>query len=327
MSAHASPPVTSLRGRWLLVARASWFVTAVFYASLCIVSIAVTFVAYPKICGSPNPGAYCVNLGPVDGSNVRGLGLSLRSYTAYTLALDVVHMLGFWAFGVVIFWKKSDSRIALFVSLMLLLLGSSENHPGDTLVHNYPAWGLLVGIADVAGWLLLYILFFVFPDGRFVPRWTRWLCAAGILYFSYLFLFSSGASELALILTIFVLGGGAVGAQFYRYSRVSGPVERQQAKFVLVAGLIVLGWQLSSLIFESFLLPRFALAVDAANYVSLLLVPVSIALAILRYRLWDIDFFFSRAMIYSTLTVILGSAFFGGVTLLQWMFRALVDPA
>jgi hypothetical protein len=49
---------------------------------------------------------------------------------------------------------------------------------------NYPVWGLPVGITDVTGWLLLYIMFFIFPDGRFVPRWTRWLCAAGLLYFS-----------------------------------------------------------------------------------------------------------------------------------------------
>jgi hypothetical protein len=57
-------------------------------------------------------------------------------------------MLGFWVVGLVLFWKKSDNRMALFVSLMLLLLGSSENHLVDTLFHNYPAWGLPVGITD-----------------------------------------------------------------------------------------------------------------------------------------------------------------------------------
>jgi hypothetical protein len=107
------------------------------------------------------------------------------SYTAYTLALDVVHMMGFWALGLVLFWKKSDNRMALLVSLTLLLLGSSESHLVDTLFQNDPVWGLPVGITDVTGWLLLYVLFFIFPNGRFVPRWTRWLCTAGLLYFSY----------------------------------------------------------------------------------------------------------------------------------------------
>jgi len=298
---------------------------AVFYASLCTASIAVTLVAYPKICGGyPNQAAYCVNLGPVDRSAIQDIGLSLSSYTAYTFALDIIHMLGFWAVGVVIFWKKSDNRTVLFVSLTLLLLGSSENHLVDTLFHNYPAWSLSVGITDGIAWLLLYILFFIFPDGRFVPRWTRWLCAAAILYFSYLFLFSPGVSEFYLISTIVVLGGGAIIAQVYRYRRISGPVERQQAKFVMVAGMIVVGWQLSRLFFEPFLFPKFALVVDAVNYLSLLLVPVSIALAVLRYRLWDIDFLINRTLLYSTLTVVLGLVFFGGVTLLQGAFRVLI---
>jgi hypothetical protein len=296
-----------MRGRWLLLARVVWVAVAGYYACLCIASIAVTYVAYPKICGGlPNQAAYCVNLGPVDRSTIQDIGLSLRSYTAYTLAFDVIHMLGFWAVGVVIFWKKSDNRMVLFVSLTLLLLGSSENHLVDTLIHNYPAWGLSVGITDITGWLLLYILFFIFPDGRFVPRWTRWLCAAGILYFSYLFLLSSGVSEFYFVSTIVVLGGGAIVAQVYRYRRVSGPVERQQAKLVMVAGMIVVGWQLSSLILEPLLLPRYTLVVDAINYLSLLLVPVSIAVAVLRYRLWDIDFLINRALLYSTLTVVLG---------------------
>jgi hypothetical protein len=123
-------------------------------------------------------------------------------------------MMGFWALGLVLFWKKSDNRMALLVSLTLLLLGSSESHLVDTLFQNDPVWGLPVGITDVTGWLLLYVLFFIFPNGRFVPRWTRWLCTAGLLYFSYLFLFSTGVSEFAFTLAIFVLGGGAIVAQF-----------------------------------------------------------------------------------------------------------------
>ena len=67
--------VITTRGRWLLLARVAW--VAVFYASLCTASIAVTLVAYPKICGGyPNQAAYCVNLGPVDRSAIQDIGLS-----------------------------------------------------------------------------------------------------------------------------------------------------------------------------------------------------------------------------------------------------------
>ena len=77
---------------------------------------------------------------------------------------------------------------------------------------------------------------------------------------------------------------------------------------------------MSSSFFEPLILPRYTLIVDALNYLSLLLVPVSVALALLRYRLWDIDFLINRALLYSTLTVVLGLVYFGGVTLLQGAF-------
>src|SRR6202022_1028828 len=103
-----------------------------------------------------------------------------------------------------------------------------------------------------------------------------------------------------------VNGGSGVVAQIYRYVRVSGPVQRQQTKWV-VFGLaatmaVILGRVVPGLIFPSpspssspyFLLPT------SLYPVGLLLIPLTLSIAILRYRLCDIDILINRTLVYGT---------------------------
>ncbi len=58
-------------------------------------------------------------------------------------------------------------------------------------------------------------------------------------------------------------------------------------------------------------------------FLALLLIPLSIGVAMLRYRLWDIDLLINRTLLYGGLTVALGLVYLSGVVVLQAVFRTL----
>jgi hypothetical protein len=121
---------------------------------------------------------------------------------------------------------------------------------------------------------------------------------------------------IALLLTFVV---GSVASLFVRFRRAD-PVERSQLKWLLYAGGVFLvvyagagfGADMGgSDIFE------------VALFLSILSLPVAIAVAILRYRLYDIDVVIRKTLLYSALTALLALVYFGSVILLQQLFGAL----
>jgi hypothetical protein len=109
-------------------------------------------------------------------------------------------------------------------------------------------------------------------------------------------------------------------AQAYRYRRVYSAVEKQQVKW-FVFGMALLVIELA--IFAVAPPDEVSLYAQDLFGLVLLVIPVSIGIAILRYRLWDIDVIIRKTLVYTVLTALLGLVYFGSVVLLQRLFGAL----
>ena len=169
----------------------------------------------------------------------------------------------------------------------------------------------------------------LFPNGKFVPNWIRWFVYPSVAILAYENLIvSQQYSNVEVLVTV---GAFIVGfiSQIYRYFMASNAVEKQQTKWVVVglAGpiFVLTTWfLLTDLGTDRFPDTQFVNYLIVVVFTLLTLAfPISIALSILRYRLWDIDSLINKALVYVILSIALAFAFFGGVVIMQQVFRSV----
>jgi hypothetical protein len=340
MSTRTSPPALALRGRLLLPARVAWVAVAITALAIILFSVPSSFEHYQSVCTAASEvcAERAVDQATPEGVRALGdIGLSLRSYALLNVVADKVFQLVSFAVGALIFWRRSDDLMALLVSVLLVSFGPVSVDPTSayTLISSQPAWWLPVRSVDLVGIVSPVLFFFLFPSGRFVPHWTRWLAIALIVNDVPDFLFPQLYSRLPSLETVsyLVFLGGVVSmvwSQIYRFRRVSSPAQRQQTKWV-VFGLTlgVAGTFPSQLPVDLSLVggdtPLTLLLLDAGFSLSLMLIPLSIGVAVLRSHLFDIDLLINRTLVYASLTSVLVALYFGGIVLSQRLFVALTS--
>jgi hypothetical protein len=198
----------------------------------------------------------------------------------------------------------------------------------------------------------LTFLFLLFPNGRLPSRRWRpvgWLAVAAIVTLGCGVAFMPGPLPdypqirnpvgLTLLEGSFLVG--EVGPLLYlslvastvlsassmvvRFRQAVGE-ERQQIKwFAFAAGFAALGWVVLTLAYakdegtESLLL----VVAQLLQLLSLLGIPLAVGIAILKYRLYDIDIIINRTLVYGSLTATLLAVYFGGVATSQAILRAI----
>jgi hypothetical protein len=119
---------------------------------------------------------------------------------------------------------------------------------------------------------------------------------------------------------LFVAGLGAVISLFVRFRRARGD-ERQQIKWFVSAAALTLVW---ITVFGQASLRGLPEVIVALSFLLVVpSIPIATGIAILRYRLYDIDRIINRTLVYGSLTLMLALVYFGGVTVTQALFQTL----
>jgi signal transduction histidine kinase len=219
----------------------------------------------------------------------------------------------------ILFLRKPRDPMAVYVSFYLLVYGVVAAGPlGELEGARRITESLTVFVQAIFLTTPTITLFFIFPTGQFVPRWTRWASILSVVWIFVAFELMghtpdsidlwSLASVLVSILTWTCL---AFYGPVYRYRRVSNLVERQQTKwvvfgmaiFLLLTAITTIPYFITQAAPRDAQQPMWALALGPTWWFSVNILPLSLTIAVLRYRLSDIDIIINRTLVYGTLTL------------------------
>ena len=318
---------TTLRPPWVHLARAAWILLSVACVTLFLISTVNTARAPLPSCAAPDaacPATTQITREDAEIAATMGLPIPLLPLS---LAFSITARLSLAAVGLLIFWRRADDWMAMVMSgaLMTVLLEGAQGID--------PSFNAVLGVLFGIGTALFLPIPFIFPTGRFEPSWMRWPVVAITIPYVVLVVFFLDAPQYASLTAIATLlwAGLSVYAMPYRYFRVSGATERQQIKWVLLG---ISATFVSAIYYSSGTVLYPASQPSQTRLVALLInLPVyvgcygffafSMLVAMLRYRLWDIDLIIRRTLIYSMLSGLLALTYFGSVVVLQGLFTTV----
>jgi signal transduction histidine kinase len=283
------------------------------------------------------------------------MGITAVAFESYFAILRVVTALPFLVLSLFLVWRRSDEmRVLLFAGLLLLMgFAGTWFNPfwqwGGGWFENYTAYPALKILSQLLTFLLLsggMLFAFLFPDGQFVPHWSRRVAGlivvllAGNIFFPGTFIaWASWPFPLPTLVPFsFILL--AIAAVIIRYRQQATETQQQQIKWVTLGFLLAaINYLLDFTVFNIYpaITGHYPLATgrdallwelgqDTLSHISHFILAICFGLAILRHRLWDIDPILNRTLVYSALTVTIVTLYIalaGGMGLL---FRSQSAP-
>lgn len=265
---------------------------------------------------------------------ITNTGLTPAVFAGYFIILRVAAFLPFVFLSIVLMRRRGGQLRVILLAGFLLLVGTAGpiynpfwqwSTAWFTVENQVPTLPMLNRLLD---FLLLVggaLFVFLFPDGKFVPKWARWIALVwlitrvGDMFFpeTPLSLYTLSYPLAIILNTIFTLC--AIGALIWRHRVHANAVQRQQIKWITAGALLLaLNYVLDYSVFEiypavtnEYLVATrdqgvaWELVQDTLWYISQTVFATCVGLAVFRHRLWDIDAILNRTLVYGTLTVLI----------------------
>ena len=280
-------------------------------------AVLIFLVAAIILAGIPDAFNHAAAISPDIRQMFASFGLPANFDAFFRVALDILSLLVFSAMAAFLFVRRGDDWMALYMGMVLLLTAliySNASFDGGVFL-----WVNI--LLRALGQTSQVMFFYLFPTGRFIPRWAVWM-AIPLLVFRlyiitsfYLFNLPQGGLEVGIVVLLMAIG---MAFQVYRYRKLSTPVQRQQVKWLLI-GLGFTVPLVSAYIYIVNIAGLFG-PLSASNYFiyqalrlleqfGLFIFPLTLIFSIVRYRLWDIDIAINKSLVYAVLTVMLAIPF------------------
>jgi signal transduction histidine kinase len=304
-----------LNSNWAVVAWMAFFALAVATA------VAATPESFRQIVDNVDPSLSAADVESMKRS-LEQVGLSTRFLALVETGFLIISFVGSGVLGWLLVRSTPRNAFAYLLAYSFAAQSAAIYPPSiDDVFPDRPIWALTVRLLTVFGISMLFTTAFLFPTGRFVPRWTAGGAVYAVFGVASLAFFPDAWSDSTISgvvdpvsTVVFVIA--IVYSVIYRYRRVSSFEQRQQTKWV-VLGLFIglpgffagdammrnigpgVGGVLCLLGFV-FLMPIFNLAI-----------PVSIAIAVLRRGLFEIDLLLNRTLVWLSLTALVVALYIG----------------
>lgn len=269
-------------------------------------------------------------------------GLTPTIWAIGMLGSETLLMLGCTLVGIFLYSHLRKEVVIFLTSLTLITFSTGVLNVLEAFMVSYPQFEFVILFQKALAWALVVLIFYLFPDGRFELKWTRWAYLGWLVFTLSWLIFPDtphnptrlGAlsSEWVYIAYLGWLGSGAF-VLFWRSVHSSSREGRQKSKWMttgLVGAVFIAFVQEFPTLANPHLVDHthpegiwYALVSTLIFCAGVMLVPLGIVFSIQKDRLWRIDFLINRALVSGLMILIVILGLYGTFTIFTDLLNAI----